>query len=45
MDGRIISLEAEVDIFNNPRSNDARYPGSLFRISMPLLPGAERPSA
>ncbi len=36
---------AEVDIFNNPRSNDARYPGSLFRISMPLLPGASGTAA
>lgn len=28
---------AEVDIFNNPRSTDPRYPGSLFRISLRLL--------
>ncbi len=28
---------ADVDIFNNPRCNDPRFPGSLFRISMPLL--------
>lgn len=27
---------AEIDIFNNPRSQDARLPGSLFRISFPL---------
>ncbi len=27
---------AEVDIFNNPRATDPRYPGSLFRISLPL---------
>ncbi len=31
---------AEVDIFNNPRSTDTRYPGSLFRISLRLLPRA-----
>lgn len=30
--------DAEVDIFNNPRSNDPRYPGSLFRISLRHLP-------
>lgn len=28
---------AEVDLFNNPRSTDPRYPGSLFRISLRLL--------
>lgn len=27
---------ADVDIFNNPRSTDPRYPGSLFRISLRL---------
>ncbi len=27
---------ADVDIFNNPRAIDPRYPGSLFRISLPL---------
>ena len=27
---------AEVDIFNNPRATDPRFPGSLFRISLPL---------
>ena len=30
--------DAEVDIFNNPRSSDPRYPGSLFRISLRRLP-------
>jgi two-component system sensor histidine kinase TctE len=30
---------AEVDLFNNPRSTDPRYPGSLFRISLRLLSG------
>jgi two-component system sensor histidine kinase TctE len=30
--------DAEIDIFNNPRSHDARLPGSLFRISIPLAP-------
>lgn len=28
--------DAEVDIFSNPRSTDPRYPGCLFRISLPL---------
>ena len=28
--------DAEVDIFNNPRSSDPRFPGSLFRISFRL---------
>jgi len=27
---------ADVDVFNNPRSQDIRYPGSLFRISVPV---------
>jgi two-component system sensor histidine kinase TctE len=26
---------AEVDIFNNPRSHLAKYPGSLFRLTFP----------
>ncbi|MET0982081.1 MAG: sensor histidine kinase, partial [Telluria sp.] len=26
---------AEVDIFNNPRSHSAQYPGSLFRLTFP----------
>jgi two-component system sensor histidine kinase TctE len=26
---------AEVDIFNNPRSHSAKFPGSLFRLSFP----------
>ncbi|MFC5509743.1 sensor histidine kinase [Massilia jejuensis] len=26
---------AEVDIFNNPRSHSARFPGSLFRLTFP----------
>ncbi|MEK0434822.1 MAG: hypothetical protein RL369_871, partial [Pseudomonadota bacterium] len=29
--------DAEVDIFNNPRSQDPRFPGCLFRISFKLL--------
>ncbi len=29
---------ADVDIFTNPRATDPRYPGSLFRISLPLAP-------
>ena len=33
------SHDAEVDLFNNPRSTDPRYPGSLFRISLALLAG------
>ena len=28
---------AEVDIFNNPRSQDPRFPGCLFRISFQLI--------
>lgn len=27
---------AEVDIFNNPRSHDPKYPGSLFRVSLQM---------
>ncbi|MDR3480849.1 MAG: sensor histidine kinase N-terminal domain-containing protein [Burkholderiaceae bacterium] len=27
---------AEIDIFNNPRSHDLKFPGSLFRISLPI---------
>jgi len=27
---------AEIDIFNNPRSHDLKFPGSLFRITLPL---------
>ena len=27
---------ATVDIFNNPRSSDAKFPGSLFRIMLPM---------
>ena len=26
---------AEIDIFNNPRSHSARFPGSLFRLTFP----------
>jgi two-component system, OmpR family, sensor histidine kinase TctE len=29
--------DAEVDIFSNPRSQDPRFPGCLFRISFKLL--------
>ncbi len=32
---------AEVDIFNNPRATDPRFPGCLFRISLPLSDDAE----
>jgi two-component system sensor histidine kinase TctE len=28
---------AEVDIFNNPRSQDPRFPGCLFRVSFKLI--------
>lgn len=27
---------AELDIFNNPRSHDPKFPGCLFRIALPL---------
>lgn len=33
---------AEIDIFNNPRSNDARFPGSLFRISLRMAGNSKR---
>jgi two-component system sensor histidine kinase TctE len=33
---------ADVDIFNNPRATDPRYPGSLFRISLPLAQDERR---
>lgn len=26
----------EIDVFNNPRSHEPKYPGSLFRVTMPL---------
>ncbi|HJV03351.1 MAG TPA: sensor histidine kinase N-terminal domain-containing protein [Burkholderiaceae bacterium] len=29
---------AEVDIYTNPRSQSAKLPGSLFRLTFPLLP-------
>jgi two-component system sensor histidine kinase TctE len=29
---------AEVDIFNNPRAMQAKLPGALFRLSIPLPP-------
>jgi two-component system sensor histidine kinase TctE len=25
---------AEIDIFNNPRSHDQKFPGSLFRVTL-----------
>jgi two-component system sensor histidine kinase TctE len=28
--------DAEVDIFNNPRSHDPKFPGSLFRVTLPM---------
>ncbi|OEZ62009.1 sensor histidine kinase [Duganella sp. HH105] len=31
---------AEVDIYNNPRAQQARLPGALFRLSFPLPPPA-----
>jgi two-component system sensor histidine kinase TctE len=31
-----IGHDAEIDITNNPRSSDERYPGSLFKISFKL---------
>jgi two-component system sensor histidine kinase TctE len=27
---------AEIDVFNNPRSHEPKYPGSLFRVTFPL---------
>ena len=29
---------AEIDVFNNPRAHQPKLPGSLFRLSFPLLP-------
>jgi two-component system sensor histidine kinase TctE len=29
---------AEIDLFNNPRSNDPRFPGLLIRIALPISP-------
>jgi two-component system sensor histidine kinase TctE len=39
---REIALQhgAEVDLFYNPRAQTAKWPGSLFRLSFPLLPSA-----
>jgi len=31
---------AEIDVFNNPRSHDPKFPGSLFRISLRLERGS-----
>jgi len=28
---------AEIDIFHNPRCHEAKYPGSLFRVTFPLV--------
>ncbi|HEY8023823.1 MAG TPA: sensor histidine kinase N-terminal domain-containing protein [Burkholderiaceae bacterium] len=28
---------AEIDVFNNPRSHDPKFPGSLFRISLRMV--------
>jgi two-component system sensor histidine kinase TctE len=27
---------ADIDIFNNPRSHDPKYPGCMFRVSLPM---------
>jgi two-component system sensor histidine kinase TctE len=37
--------DAEVDIFSNPRSQDPRLPGCLFRISFRLLQNSEHTDA
>ena len=29
---------AEIDIFNNPRCHDPRFPGSLFRVTLRMRP-------
>ncbi|MES2114267.1 MAG: sensor histidine kinase N-terminal domain-containing protein [Pseudomonadota bacterium] len=34
---------AEVDIYANPRSQSAKLPGSLFRLTFPLLPAPPAP--
>ncbi|KQQ47478.1 histidine kinase [Duganella sp. Leaf126] len=36
---------AEVDVFNNPRVQLARLPGSLFRLTFPLPPAPAAPDA
>jgi two-component system sensor histidine kinase TctE len=36
---------AEIEIFNNPRSIQKKYPGSLFRLSFPPLPAPLEPDA
>jgi two-component system sensor histidine kinase TctE len=36
---------AFIDIFNNPRSTDGRYPGCLFRVSLPTVKAARTPGA
>jgi two-component system sensor histidine kinase TctE len=37
---------AEIEIFNNPRSTNKKYPGSLFRLTFPPtvtpVPDADR---
>ena len=33
--------DAEIDIFNNPRCQDPRFPGSLFRVTLRTQPRAE----
>lgn len=30
--------DAEVDIFNNPRCHDPKFPGALFRVTLPIKP-------
>jgi two-component system sensor histidine kinase TctE len=29
---------AEIDLFNNPRSSDPRFPGLLIHITLPMSP-------
>ncbi|WP_151445471.1 sensor histidine kinase [Lacisediminimonas profundi] len=33
--------EAEIDVYNNPRSHDPKCPGSLFRLTLKLHPPAD----
>lgn len=33
--------DAEIDIFNNPRCQDPKFPGSLFRVTLRTQPRAE----
>src|SRR5476651_2336260 len=35
----VVQHGAEIDVFNNPRAHHPQRPGSLFRVSFPLLRG------